>query len=259
MSRHRRRNPILSVRRPKLGMRVRVVVGSGVDSGKAGVIVGWSQVKTDGRGKPTNIQGEYWTASMSRERGMVPVRLDNGELILMFKNRLTQVGANPSPYRPAADVYRVSPYIVRWSDGTWHLMSAQSRRYLSKRSFNTMVAAQRALAKIYKGGGRNPHSMLSDYGELERRVRTWREMEAFDKKHRIGKYAKRKGRKRRNPQFYRTFKRSATGWQSFARARKMTQDTGLTWAQARASCDQYNASRTPAQIRKGTKLEFEAM
>lgn len=123
---------------------------------------------------------------------------------------------NPSAYLPATDVYRVNQHIVRWPDGTWHLMSAQSRRYLSKRSFKTMSDAQAALAKIYKRGGRNP-------------------------------------------QFYRTFKRSATGWQSFSRARKMTQDTGLTWAQAREACDRYNSSRTPAQVRKGTKLEFEAM
>lgn len=55
---------------------------------------------------------------------------------------------------------------------------------------------------------------------------------------------------------YRTFKRSATDFESFARARKITVDTGLTYEEARAACDRFNANRTPAQIRKGTKLEF---
>jgi hypothetical protein len=57
-------------------------------------------------------------------------------------------------------------------------------------------------------------------------------------------------------QFYKTFKRSCTGWKSFAAARKITQSTGLTYEQARQECEQFNNNRTPAQIRKGTKLEF---
>ena len=59
------------------------------------------------------------------------------------------------------------------------------------------------------------------------------------------------------PVFYRTFKRSATGWRSFANNRKMTVDTGLTFAQAKAAVDNFNANRTPAQKRRGTMLEFE--
>ena len=57
---------------------------------------------------------------------------------------------------------------------------------------------------------------------------------------------------------YRTFKRSCTDWKSFASARKITHDTGLTIDEARRQCDDYNANRTTAQIRKGTKLEFTA-
>jgi hypothetical protein len=55
---------------------------------------------------------------------------------------------------------------------------------------------------------------------------------------------------------YKTFKRSATGWESFSSARKITVDRGLTYDEARRSCENFNKNRTAAQIRKGTKLEF---
>lgn len=55
---------------------------------------------------------------------------------------------------------------------------------------------------------------------------------------------------------YRTFKRSATGWESFSTARKITIDRHLTLDEARRQCAQFNNNRTPAQIRKGTKCEF---
>jgi hypothetical protein len=60
------------------------------------------------------------------------------------------------------------------------------------------------------------------------------------------------------PTFYRTFIRSCTNWQTFARARKITVETGLTYEQARQHCEDYNRNRTAAQIRKGTKMEFTA-
>ena len=55
---------------------------------------------------------------------------------------------------------------------------------------------------------------------------------------------------------YKTFKRSCNNFRQFARARKMTQETGLSYEQARQRCEDYNNHRTPAQIRKGTKMEF---
>jgi len=58
---------------------------------------------------------------------------------------------------------------------------------------------------------------------------------------------------------YKTFKRSCTGWESFARAKKMTQSTGLTLEQAHQECDKFNDHRTKGQIRKGTKMEMEIM
>jgi TRAP-type uncharacterized transport system substrate-binding protein len=58
------------------------------------------------------------------------------------------------------------------------------------------------------------------------------------------------------PTYYKTFKRSATNWKTFASARKITEETGLTYEQARQRCEDFNNSRTAAQIRKGTKLEF---
>lgn len=55
---------------------------------------------------------------------------------------------------------------------------------------------------------------------------------------------------------YKTFKRSCTNWKTFASARKITVETGLTYEQARERCNEYNNNRAPAQIRKGTKMEF---
>lgn len=60
------------------------------------------------------------------------------------------------------------------------------------------------------------------------------------------------------PTFYKTFKRSCTDWKSFARARKITEETGLTYDQALERCREFNASLTSAQKRRGTKLEFTA-
>ncbi len=58
---------------------------------------------------------------------------------------------------------------------------------------------------------------------------------------------------------YKTFKRSATNWQQFGSARKITDCTHLSYEEARQRCELFNSSRTPAQIRRGTKLEFTVM
>jgi hypothetical protein len=55
---------------------------------------------------------------------------------------------------------------------------------------------------------------------------------------------------------YYTFLRSCTDWKSFASARKITQDTGLSYEEARQRCDDYNDNRSKRQIAKGTKMEF---
>lgn len=58
--------------------------------------------------------------------------------------------------------------------------------------------------------------------------------------------------------YYKTFIRSCHNWQTFAKSRKMTQETGLTYEQARQRCLIYNIDRSPRQIRKGTMMEFTA-
>ena len=58
---------------------------------------------------------------------------------------------------------------------------------------------------------------------------------------------------------YKIFKRSATSFNTFSSARKITIDTHLTEAQAREMCHNYNDNRTARQIRKGTKLEYTKM
>lgn len=56
---------------------------------------------------------------------------------------------------------------------------------------------------------------------------------------------------------YRTFKRSCSNWQGFARARKITVSRGLTFSEAYDDCEKFNDNRTAAQIKKGLKMEFE--
>lgn len=58
--------------------------------------------------------------------------------------------------------------------------------------------------------------------------------------------------------FYRVFKRSATNWKEFARARKITIARNVDGTTARQMCEEFNSSRTPAQVKRGTKMEFEA-
>ena len=54
-------------RKAGLGDRVKVSGGSGLDSGKEGVVVHSREVKTDGRGVPTNIKGAYKPVDHTRE------------------------------------------------------------------------------------------------------------------------------------------------------------------------------------------------
>jgi hypothetical protein len=55
---------------------------------------------------------------------------------------------------------------------------------------------------------------------------------------------------------YTTFTRSAVNWDQFSKVRKHIVRRNLTLAEARRMCDDYNANRTPAQQRKGHKMEF---
>lgn len=57
---------------------------------------------------------------------------------------------------------------------------------------------------------------------------------------------------------YKVFKRSARNFEEFARAQKQMVERGLTYAEARRVCHQFNETRTAAQIKRGTKYEFEA-
>jgi hypothetical protein len=76
------------------GDAVRIGSGSGVLTGREGVIVSPTEVRTDGRGIPTNIRGAYRPVDWSKE---VAIRLDDGELVTMFKNRLVHVESRFPP------------------------------------------------------------------------------------------------------------------------------------------------------------------
>lgn len=75
----------------KSGTKVKIGGGSGVDSDKTGVIVDKSEVKTDGKGVPSNIPGAYKPVDWSKE---VAIRLDDGTLITMFKNRVVEAAVD---------------------------------------------------------------------------------------------------------------------------------------------------------------------
>lgn len=58
------------------------------------------------------------------------------------------------------------------------------------------------------------------------------------------------------PQRYKTFIRSANNFGEFSSARKRVVDTCLTQDEARRACAAYNAELTPAQKRRGARMEF---
>ena len=55
---------------------------------------------------------------------------------------------------------------------------------------------------------------------------------------------------------FRVFKRSARNWDEFAKQRKLTVRTGLTLAEARQMCREWNNNRTAQQRSSGTMYEF---
>jgi hypothetical protein len=67
-----------------IGTRVTIAYCSGIHSGKLGAIVRHTEIKTNGRGIP-ELSGHYKPIDWRKEYA---VRLDNGELITMFKNRV---------------------------------------------------------------------------------------------------------------------------------------------------------------------------
>lgn len=56
---------------------------------------------------------------------------------------------------------------------------------------------------------------------------------------------------------FRVFKRSARNFEEFAKAKKHTVQRWLSYDEAQQVCREHNAALTPAQVRRGTKYEFE--
>lgn len=57
---------------------------------------------------------------------------------------------------------------------------------------------------------------------------------------------------------YKIFKRSCRNWKEFSQARKFHVAWVDSHEEAVRICDEYNSTRTPAQIKRGTKYEFTA-
>jgi len=57
---------------------------------------------------------------------------------------------------------------------------------------------------------------------------------------------------------YKVFKRSARNFNEFANATKYHVQSGLTYEEAQNMCRDFNDNRTSAQIKRGTKYEFQS-
>jgi hypothetical protein len=55
---------------------------------------------------------------------------------------------------------------------------------------------------------------------------------------------------------FKAFKCSANSFEELVNARKITACRNLTESEARRFCRNFNTSRTPSQIRRGTKMEY---
>jgi hypothetical protein len=94
----------------RTGTRVLITEGSGLDSGKAGVIVPRTTVKTDHHLVPINVEGAYRPVDWRKE---VAILLDDGTLITMFRSHLqvlathkeTEVTASQFQRKSGKDLY----------------------------------------------------------------------------------------------------------------------------------------------------------
>lgn len=71
-----------------LGRRVKIVEGSGIDSGEVVTVVSHTLIRVDGRGIPQNTEGDYRPVNW---RNDVAVRFSNGRLAVWPKSRLVTV------------------------------------------------------------------------------------------------------------------------------------------------------------------------
>ncbi len=67
------------------GDKVRISEGSGIDSGKIVIIVSRDNIQTDGRGIPTNVEGEYKPIDWNQQEAF---QYEDGTYGTMYKNRL---------------------------------------------------------------------------------------------------------------------------------------------------------------------------
>lgn len=87
------------------GDKVSVIFGTGIASGKTGTVVSSSEIKTDGRGIPTNVEGAYKPVDWKRETA---IRYDDGKYDTLEHGRLKPVG-HPEAQKPVPPVRSASP------------------------------------------------------------------------------------------------------------------------------------------------------
>lgn len=116
-------------RRPRfrVGDSVRIAEGSGVLSRRTGVIVPRSEVRTDGSGVPTNIAGHYKPVNWRKE---VAIRLDDGELVTMFKDRLQRF--DKFQLNAASDVRNLDYFAEKLDLPEWDFVYEGSIEWLAE-------------------------------------------------------------------------------------------------------------------------------
>lgn len=87
--------------KPTVGSKVKVVFGSGLASGKLATVVPSTEIRTDGRGIPTNVEGAYKPVDWKRETA---IRYEDGKYDTMFNNRLVHPDS-PEGRKPAEKPY----------------------------------------------------------------------------------------------------------------------------------------------------------
>ncbi len=75
------------VRECKLGTKVQVCIGAGLDSGKIGVIIDKRKIPTDRRGIPQLNQGHYKPMTSNE----IAIQQENGSIFTMFAQYLMKV------------------------------------------------------------------------------------------------------------------------------------------------------------------------
>lgn len=173
-------NEIMSESNVKIGDTAKISHGSGIDSGKVVTIVDKSNIKTDGRGAPTNVSGAYKPIDWNKE---VAIKYVDGTFGTMFKNRLQKVQKDQGENSHAPEM-RVRSDEPQFVDSSVDPMDAlqEAKKWIKKAIHKSRVGMfkdytsselQAALSKAKKAskahkekGEKVPHKLRTKISQL---------------------------------------------------------------------------------------------